>query len=202
MAGNVQHHVEREPLPLRVKVQTYEWDRPCHPYEAGSRFARRPTVIFSIPNFNSQQIVGPMGLDARPRILPRRMRQHSYSVSGLHCLQDGTRRQSFSQKRNAPHQDVHNFYARTAAEHGLIGLFLLFAILFRSFQSGWRLYRTGDSQFQRSIGLGFAGCVVAFSLANFFGDRWSYYVLGSYFWVLFGVVDASLCKRQATLVQI
>jgi O-antigen ligase len=101
-----------------------------------------------------------------------------------------------------PHQDAHNFFARTAAEQGVVGLFLLLALLFRAFQSGWRLYRTGDSQFQRSIGLGFAGCVVAFSITNIFGDRWSYYVLGSYFWVLFGMVDASLCLKQGQTVPV
>lgn len=55
----------------------------------------------------------------------------------------------------------------------------------------------GNSQFQRSIGLGFTGCVIAFSITNIFGDRWSYYVLGSFFWVLFGMVDACLCGSEA-----
>ena len=97
------------------------------------------------------------------------------------------------------HQDAHNFYARTLAEQGIVGIFLLLALLFRSFQSGWRLYTGGDSLFQRSIGLSFTGFVLAFSITKVFGDRCSQYVLGSYFWVLLGVVDAALLKADSTM---
>lgn len=85
--------------------------------------------------------------------------------------------------------DTHNFYLRTLSEQGVIGIVVFLVLLMRAFRSGFLLYRDGDTPFYRGLGLGFMGCVVACSVSNMFGDRWSYFVLGGYFFILWGLVD-------------
>jgi O-antigen ligase len=93
--------------------------------------------------------------------------------------------------------DTHNFYLKTLAEQGLIGISLLAVLLFKAFLSGMRLYRDAGTDFQRALGLGFMGTVIAMALTNIFGDRWSYFVLGGYFWILWGIVDRSRLNASA-----
>lgn len=88
--------------------------------------------------------------------------------------------------------DTHSFYMKTASEQGAIGLILLGLVLLRAFTSGWRLYRGGQSAFHQGLGLGFVGCVTALAVTNIFGDRFSYFALGSYFWLLWGVVERAV----------
>lgn len=87
--------------------------------------------------------------------------------------------------------DTHNFYLKTLAEQGLIGISILGLLLIKAFSSGLRLFRKGGTNFQRALGLGFMGTVISMAVTNIFGDRWSYFVLGSYFWILWGMVDRS-----------
>lgn len=96
--------------------------------------------------------------------------------------------------------DTHNFYMKIAAEQGVIGIVLLALVLLRALSSGWRLYRGGQSTFHQGLGLGFIGCVTALAVSNIFGDRFSYFALGSYFWILWGVVErAILLSQEATV---
>lgn len=92
--------------------------------------------------------------------------------------------------------DTHNFYMRTLSEQGLIGLLFFLLVLLGALRSGLRLYRDGPTPFQQALGLGFMGCVVATAVTNLFGDRWSYFVLGGYFFILWGLVDRSLLNIQ------
>lgn len=94
--------------------------------------------------------------------------------------------------------DTHNFYMKTAAEQGVIGLVFLALVLARALNSGWGLYRRGSSPFHKGLGLGFVGCIVGVIVTNIFGDRWSYFALGGYLWVFWGLVDraATLAPRQ------
>jgi O-antigen ligase len=85
--------------------------------------------------------------------------------------------------------NVHNYYMQTAAEQGVIGLFMLGLGLLLSGSSAFRLFRKGRTPFQRGMGLGFLGAVLAMAVGNLFGDRWSYFSVGAYFWVMWGVVD-------------
>lgn len=85
--------------------------------------------------------------------------------------------------------DTHNFYLKTAAEQGIIGLFVLGLVFLRALSGGWQLFRTGQSPFHRGLGLGFLGCTVAMAVTNIFGDRFSYFVMGSYFWIFWAMVD-------------
>jgi O-antigen ligase len=96
--------------------------------------------------------------------------------------------------------DTHNFYMKVASEQGVIGLLILGLMLLRALASGWRLYRNGQSAFHQGLGLGFIGCVTGLVVSNIFGDRFSYFALGSYFWLLWGVVDrAVLISNEAAV---
>ena len=88
--------------------------------------------------------------------------------------------------------DTHNFYVKTLSEQGVIGGVLLLLILLKAFVSGWRLLKIGKTPFHQGLGLGFIGCVIAIAIANLFGDRFSYFVLGSYFWIFWGLVDRGI----------
>lgn len=86
-------------------------------------------------------------------------------------------------------RNVHNYYLQTAAEQGIVGIVLLLALFGKAVHSGWRLYRDGDTDFFKAMGLGFVICVVAVMVTNVFGDRFSQLALGASFFVLFGMID-------------
>jgi putative inorganic carbon (HCO3(-)) transporter len=96
--------------------------------------------------------------------------------------------------------DTHNFYMKVASEQGVIGLFILALVLLRALVSGWRLYRSGQSTFYQGLGFGFIGCSVALIITNIFGDRFSYFALGSNFWLLWGMVDRAILISHETAV--
>lgn len=92
--------------------------------------------------------------------------------------------------------DTHNFYIKTLSEQGMIGIVLLLIIFAVALRSGWRLYRSAQNSFHKGLGFGFAGYVLASMIANFFGDRWSYFSLGAYFWILWGLIDRCLLNKK------
>ncbi len=92
--------------------------------------------------------------------------------------------------------DTHNYYFKTLCDRGAIGLLLLLAIFIKALMSSIRLYRSGKSQFQKGLGFCFMGTVVACIVTNIFGDRFTYFVLGSYFWLLWGLVDRGILLTQ------
>jgi len=93
--------------------------------------------------------------------------------------------------------DTHNYYLKVLCEQGLIGITWLFALLLTALRQGWRLYRIGSSPFYRGLGLGFLGTTISIMSTNLFGDRWSYFSLGCYFWVLLGMVDRGIINCEA-----
>jgi len=97
-------------------------------------------------------------------------------------------------------QDVHSSYMRILSEQGVIGFVLFLLILFKSFWSGFQLFKLSEEPFGKGLGFGFMGCVLATAVTNLFGDRWSYYVLGAYFWVFWGLVDRSILNIKDSLV--
>lgn len=86
-------------------------------------------------------------------------------------------------------RDTHNLYLRTLAEQGIVGLVFLLSIMLLAFKRGLRLYRKTNDTFLKGLGLGFAACVVAVMVGNFFGDRWTPLPLAAYFWVFLGMVE-------------
>ena len=102
--------------------------------------------------------------------------------------------------------DTHNLYLKTLSEQGIIGLILLLLIFLLALRSGQKLFKTAITPFHKGLGFGFLGCVVAFIITNMFGDRWSYFVLGDYFWITWGLVDrgiliAETSKQRAELIE-
>jgi putative inorganic carbon (HCO3(-)) transporter len=87
--------------------------------------------------------------------------------------------------------NAHNYYMNTLSEQGIIGILLFIGILFMALFSGLELFRTGISPFHRALGLGFSAAVIACMITNLFGNRWSYFPVGGYLWVFWGLVDRS-----------
>jgi putative inorganic carbon (hco3(-)) transporter len=102
-----------------------------------------------------------------------------------------------SKRAGATYTDPHNFYIETLTEQGIFGVTLFVLLLLLAGLTGWRLFRSRGTDFQRGIGLGLFGCVVAMAITNFFGDRWSYYAAGAYFWILWGLADRALANLRA-----
>lgn len=88
--------------------------------------------------------------------------------------------------------DTHNYFIKNLCEGGIIGFIILLIILYAAFRSGWRLYKTGSSQFQKGLGFGFLGCILSLIATNMFGDRFSYVELGSFFWIFWSLVDRGI----------
>jgi O-antigen ligase len=93
-------------------------------------------------------------------------------------------------------KNTHNLYLKILSEQGVIGLSLLALAFFMALKSGQRLFKRGVTPFQKGLGFGFLGCTVAFIITNMFGDRWSYFVLGDYFWIVWGLVDREILMSQ------
>lgn len=102
-----------------------------------------------------------------------------------------------SMPEGSKYTDTHNFFLKTLSEQGIIGSLFLLLILYRAFWSGWRLYKIGNTPFDKGLGFGFLGCILAMIFANMFGDRWSYFVVGGYFWIFWGLVDRGILVSQA-----
>src|SRR3989338_2530006 len=84
--------------------------------------------------------------------------------------------------------DTHNIYVKILVEQGIVGM-LIFAILIFTFLSeGFRLYKNGDDDLSKGLGLGFVICVFVLLVNNIFGNRWSYLELSAYFWIFAGLV--------------
>jgi O-antigen ligase len=84
--------------------------------------------------------------------------------------------------------DTHNIYIKIAAEQGVIGL-CLFTILFLCFiREGYRLYKKGEDDESKGLGLGFMVGAFVVLANNMFGDRYTYYELGAYWWIYAGLV--------------
>lgn len=92
--------------------------------------------------------------------------------------------------------DTHNFYLKTLSEQGIAGIIFLTLIFIMAFRSGWRLYNIGKTTFYHGLGFGFMGSVIAIMITNIFGDRFSYFMLGSYFWIFWGLVDRGILISQ------
>jgi putative inorganic carbon (HCO3(-)) transporter len=94
------------------------------------------------------------------------------------------------------YKDTHNFYLKMLSEQGVIGIGLLIIILYGALKSGFELTQIGRSEFQKGLGFGFLGCVIACIVNNIFGDRWSYPTLGGYLWLAWGMVDRSILLSE------
>lgn len=96
-------------------------------------------------------------------------------------------------------RDTHNLYLKILVETGILGLLLFLTLIGKSWLAGWRLFRTGEDDFFRGIGLGLAALFVCTLIVNFFGDRWMYLQVTGYSFVLLGLaVKAQLLSAEAS----
>lgn len=86
-------------------------------------------------------------------------------------------------------RNPHNQHLNLLVQGGIVGYCLFFWLFLAVLREGQYLFRIGHDAFARSIGIGVGAMAISLFVANIFGDRWSYYVLSGYFWVLCGVVD-------------
>jgi len=85
-------------------------------------------------------------------------------------------------------RNPHNQHLNILVQGGIIGYGLFVWVFWACFKDANYLYKNGQDKFSRSFGLGMCATIVSLFLANFFGDRWSYYVITGFFWVLCGLV--------------
>ncbi|MFH1413969.1 MAG: O-antigen ligase family protein [Candidatus Omnitrophota bacterium] len=96
--------------------------------------------------------------------------------------------------------DTHNIYLKILVEQGMIGFIIFISLLLLAIRSGWRLYISSSDSFLKGLGLGFIACVVSMMFTNFFGDRWTYLQIGTFFWVLLAlVVRGNIINREELL---
>jgi len=94
--------------------------------------------------------------------------------------------------RVGPYQDTHNYYLKTLAETGLLGMGIFLILLKTLLSAGWNLHKSTGDPFYSALGVGFTAAVICAIVINFFGDRWSYQQVDGYLWILFGLVARSL----------
>jgi putative inorganic carbon (HCO3(-)) transporter len=71
-------------------------------------------------------------------------------------------------------KDTHNWYSEVQVETGIIGLVFATLLLQQMPALGYRLFSQTSDLLYRGLGLGLFLAVVSCTVANFFGDRWTY----------------------------
>jgi putative inorganic carbon (hco3(-)) transporter len=89
-------------------------------------------------------------------------------------------------------RDSHNWFVKVAVETGMIGVLLTAFLLGQLFLLAWRLYRRSDDALYNGLGLGLFIAMCACTIANCFGDRWTYVEITGPLWLLAGAAARSL----------
>jgi putative inorganic carbon (HCO3(-)) transporter len=97
------------------------------------------------------------------------------------------------------YEDTHNFYLKVLVETGVAGLLIFLWLLAKMFGIGYSLFRQSKDPFLASLGLGLAAWLICAATANFFGDRWTYFQVNGYMWVLGGLVARACLIVQGSL---
>ena len=84
--------------------------------------------------------------------------------------------------------DTHNIYVNILVEQGVVGMLIFLVLIFSFIAEGFRLYKNGDDDLSKGLGLGFVICVFVLLVNNIFGNRWSYLELSAYLWIFAGLV--------------
>lgn len=84
--------------------------------------------------------------------------------------------------------DTHNIYVKILVEQGVVGMLIFVILVFIFLAEGFRLYRNGDDDLSKGLGLGFAICIFVLIVNNIFGNRWTYLELSGYLWIFAGLV--------------
>ena len=85
-------------------------------------------------------------------------------------------------------RDTHNIYVKILVEQGVVGMLIFFILILSFITEGFRLYKKGDDDLSKGLGLGLVVCISVLLVNNIFGDRWSYLELSAYLWIFAGLV--------------
>jgi O-antigen ligase len=86
------------------------------------------------------------------------------------------------------YRDTHNYFLKVMVETGLVGLVFFLWLLMKMSRMGYRLFRTAEDPFLKSLGLAFCLVMACVFVVNFFGDRWLYLSVNGYLWVMMACV--------------
>jgi putative inorganic carbon (hco3(-)) transporter len=95
------------------------------------------------------------------------------------------------------YEDTHNVFLKFLVETGVVGLLVFVWLLAKTFGTGLFLSQRANDPFLASLGLGLAAWVVCASVANCFGDRWTFLQVNGYMWVLGGLVSRALLLEES-----
>jgi putative inorganic carbon (hco3(-)) transporter len=96
--------------------------------------------------------------------------------------------------------DTHNYFLKVMVETGVAGLLFFLWLLVKMSWMGFRLFRTAEDPFLKSLGLAFCVVMACVFVVNFFGDRWLYLSVNGYLWVMMAcVARAQIIVDQGAL---
>ena len=84
--------------------------------------------------------------------------------------------------------DTHNIYFKILVEQGVVGLIIFLSVCLVFIKEGWRLYKNGDDELSKALGIGFVPCVIVMMVNNLFGNRWIHSSLSVYLWMFAAIV--------------
>jgi len=94
---------------------------------------------------------------------------------------------------------AHSLYFATLGEKGLLGLVVLFWLMWACFASGRELLRVATTPGSRGLAIAFIGATVALLVANAFGQRFTHISIAGTYFFLAGLVDRSIAiERDAS----
>ena len=103
------------------------------------------------------------------------------------------------QHRVSIYTDTHNYFLKVLVEMGIAGLLFFLFLLAKATQLGFKLWRSAQDPFLKSLGLGFTLLMACVFVVNFFGDRWLYIEVNGFMWVLLAcVVRAQMIVNERT----
>ena len=88
---------------------------------------------------------------------------------------------------NPAKMDTHNVYLRYLAEQGIVGFSLFMLIWVLILMMCLRLWRGGPHIFDRYFGFCLMIATLGLMTANFFGDRFTHFVMIGHYWILVGI---------------
>jgi putative inorganic carbon (hco3(-)) transporter len=90
--------------------------------------------------------------------------------------------------RPGRYTDTHNYYLKVLVETGFVGLLFYLWLLCKLFYQGQTLFFRAEDPFFKALGLGFAALMVGTAVLNLFGDRWTFFQVNGYIWVVLALV--------------
>jgi len=93
-------------------------------------------------------------------------------------------------------KDTHNYFVKVLTEQGIVGFVALLVIFWRIFWVSVAAYWADADPLYRAVGMGMVAVLAAFTLGSMFGDRFSHYPLGAYFWVYAALAQRALMLSE------